>query len=359
MPLIDGATARAIHIRCPPAGRFRSIRSGFMGDESGRSATMTPAPLDFVGQRVLFVASTGGHLLELDLLAPGMNAAPDSAWVTFDSAQSRSVLAGRPVTYVPYISPRDYRATAAAIRKVAAVIRRERPVAVVSTGAGIAISAFIAARARGVSAHYVESVSRTNGPSLTGRVVAALRLAELHTQHEAWADNRWRPYPSVLSDLDVTVLPDADLWTAPRLFVTLGTISPYRFDALVDAVLHAGLADERTVWQLGATTRTDLPGHAFAVMPAEDFQACIRQADVVITHAGVGTIIELLGAGRVPVVVPRRVSRDEHVDDHQTQIATLVEAKGVAVVREADQLDLGAVRQAMRTRVTPSMTSSA
>jgi UDP-N-acetylglucosamine--N-acetylmuramyl-(pentapeptide) pyrophosphoryl-undecaprenol N-acetylglucosamine transferase len=285
-------------------------------------------------------------------LASAMNAADDSHWVTFDSEQSRSVLAGRPVTFVPYITPRGYVATARAVRALSRVIRHVQPAAVVSTGAGVAISAFLAARRAGVATHYIESVSRIDGPSLTGRVVAGLRLAHLYTQHASWAGARWQPHPSVLADFDVEPLPDSDSPRSPRLFVTLGTISPYRFDALVDAVVATGLAGASTVWQLGSTTRADLPGRVVATMPADEFHDCLRVADVVLTHAGVGTIIEVLRHGQTPVVVPRRSARSEHVDDHQTQIAALVSAKGLAVVREADSLDAAAIRQAMRSRVT-------
>jgi UDP-N-acetylglucosamine--N-acetylmuramyl-(pentapeptide) pyrophosphoryl-undecaprenol N-acetylglucosamine transferase len=217
--------------------------------------------LNLAGGRALFVASTGGHLTELLRLAPAMNAAPDSQWVTFDSEQSRSALRGAHFSFVPYVRPRDYRGTLATVGLIRRTIRRMKPVAVISTGSGVAIGAFIAARLQRVPCYYIESVSRVDGPSLTGRIVAGLHLAHLRTQHATWADERWKPYPSVLSDFESVPAPDApDRRREPSLFVTLGTIQPYRFDALVEAVLATGLADERTVWQVGSTTRQDLPG---------------------------------------------------------------------------------------------------
>jgi UDP-N-acetylglucosamine transferase subunit ALG13 len=133
--------------------------------------------------------------------------------------------------------------------------------------------------------------------------------------------------------------------TTPSLFVTLGTIEGYRFDSLVDAVLASGLADERTVWQLGFTTdRTDLPGQVHQMMPTAQFIDAALTADVVITHAGVGTFMGLLEMGIFPVLVTRRKHRGEHVDDHQMQIAELAEYLGVARAVDAPDLTADVIR---------------
>jgi UDP-N-acetylglucosamine--N-acetylmuramyl-(pentapeptide) pyrophosphoryl-undecaprenol N-acetylglucosamine transferase len=346
-----------------PAGRRSSGESGAL--PSGRTShrdddTIQDAPvaraLDLSGGKVLFVTSTGGHLTELHHLAPAMNAGRDSVWLTFDTEQSRSLLHDTTVRFIPYIGPRGYRATARAVRLIRDIIRADEPVAVVSTGAGVAISAFVAARLRGIPCHYIESVSRVEGPSMTGRLVAALRLARPYTQHAVWADRRWSAYPSVLSAYEAlapTPAPalEQSRGERPQLFVTLGTIRPYRFDALVDAVVATGLADERTVWQLGSTTREDLPGRVVTSMTDEDFRSSCRDAEVVITHAGVGTVMTLLEMGIYPVVVPRRAARGEHVDDHQTQIAALLATESLAEVREADDLPTASVRRVAGRRV--------
>jgi UDP-N-acetylglucosamine transferase subunit ALG13 len=59
---------------------------------------------------------------------------------------------------------------------------------------------------------------------------------------------------------------------------------------------------------------------------------------VVITHAGVGSVIGLIESGIFPVVVPRRARHGEHVDDHQEEIAELVANLGIGLVREAGEL---------------------
>jgi UDP-N-acetylglucosamine transferase subunit ALG13 len=57
----------------------------------------------------------------------------------------------------------------------------------------------------------------------------------------------------------------------------------------------------------------------------DEFLRLVEQADLVIAHAGAGTLLNVLRAGKVPVVMPRRKRYGEHVDDHQME---LVEALG-------------------------------
>jgi len=326
-----------------------------MAHESKPQRPIRPpvSPLDFPTEgRFLLAASTGGHLAQLVRMHEQLGATPDSVWVTFDTTQSRSLLRGKPVIYVPYVAPRDWRAVWNARRTIASQLEGERFDGCVSTGAAIAIAAFLSRPARRVPRMYVESVARVNGPSMTGRIVERTHLAQLRTQHVGWANSRWAFGGSVLSSYES--LPSEPSNDKPRLFVTLGTIKPYRFDQLVDAVLATGLADSTTVWQLGTTTRDDLPGAVHNYLDADQFQAAAHEADVVITHAGMGTILLLLDMGKYPVVVPRRQSRNEHVDDHQGQIADLSKSEGIAASLEVDAITADAILRAHRRRIVQS-----
>ena len=120
----------------------------------------------------LLVAAGGGHLAQLDRLAPRIRGVDDDAvWATFDTPQSRSLLRHRRHVFVPYSGPRDIRSTLCNTRIAARVIRQVKPTVVVSTGNSIAVSFLPVARAMGVPAAYIESAARADGPSLTGRIV--------------------------------------------------------------------------------------------------------------------------------------------------------------------------------------------
>lgn len=308
-------------------------------------------------QKYLLVASTGGHLAQLNRIAGSMRCSEDSLWVTFDSPQSKALLADRRVVTVPYVSPRDWRGVLRAAWIILRTTRGERFDRTVSTGAALALAGFAAATLKRVPRLYIESISRVRGPSVTGRLVAGLHLASLQTQHRGWADRRWEYRGSVLASY--TSAPAAGGGTAAlqgrplKVFVSLGTIRPYRFDAAVQAVLATGLASSSTVWQLGCTAVEDLPGRAHAEISGEEFERAAREADVVVTHAGVGTVMQLLEWGVHPVVLVRSAGRGEHVDDHQAQIAEVLREHGLATVADPADLTADDLLGAVGRRVVP------
>lgn len=301
-------------------------------------------------RKMLLAASTGGHIAQLVRLAPGLGATDDSLWVSFDSPQTRSLLRGKRTLLVPYIKPRDWRGTLKAVGQIDKALAGEDFDAAVSTGAALATAALPVARRRGIPALYIESVSRVLGPSLTGRMLYHSRLAEMRTQHRSWAGGRWGLHPSVLETFSIEdrVAPEG---RPLKIFVTLGTIQGYRFDTLVDALLATGLMGEDTTWQLGYTTRDDLPGRVVQDMDAASFDRAIHDADVVVTHAGVGTILGLLEAGVYPVAVVRRASRNEHVDDHQAQIAGLMNDSRIGTAVEIEDMTAEVLLEAAARRI--------
>ncbi|NMM88403.1 glycosyltransferase [Rhodococcus sp. SRB_17] len=299
----------------------------------------------------MLAASTGGHLSELARLAPQLRASDDSLWITFDTDQSRSLLAGRRTMFVPYIAPRDFKGVFGAYSQIRKILRNSGETfdEAVSTGAALALAALPAARSVQIPARYIESVCRTDGPSLTGNLLAASRIAALRTQHQSWATGRWKFDGNVLGSYCAVDRPP--LSRPLKLFVTLGTIQPYRFDSMIDAVIGTGLADGDTVWQVGATDRSDLPGTVVSTMRDAQFESAIRDSDVVITHSGVGTIIRALECGKSPVVVARRKHRDEHVDDHQSQIAKWISESGLAVSVESEHLSRDDIHRAHMKKI--------
>jgi len=286
-------------------------------------------------------------LAQLALVARILNVRDDSHWVTFDSPQSRSLLEGRAVTYIGYVPPRGFAQAAVALPSFSTLVRDKRPEAVLSTGAGVAAPALAAAVLRRVPAYYLESVSRFDGPSLTGKVMARTPGVRCFTQHAQWADSKWQRDISLLTTLQKAKEREAvSTGTSPektRVFVTLGTIRPYRFDMLVDQLSHVLPESADVTWQLGCTSRDDLPGVARDFFTPQEFDRLATEADIVITHAGVGTALRLLDLGVRPVVVPRRAHRREHVDDHQVQAARELGASGLVDVYEADRLSADAL----------------
>lgn len=311
------------------------------------STSKTPVSDALRGKRLLLVASTGGHLAQLDKISRLLQFDESSIWVTFEKPQSTSMLSGRIHHFIPYIAPRDLVTVVRQWSFFRKLIRESQVDAVLSTGAAIALASHLPALASRTPAFYIESVSRFDGPSLTGRVMGLLPVRRL-TQHRSWSSARWPYELSVMDAYSSTYV--ATSTPLKRVFVTLGTIHPYRFDSLVDAVARALPHDVEVVWQLGSTSRTDLRGKVVDEMSAAEFEQNTREADLVVTHAGVGTIMQLLDEGVPVLAVPRRQSRSEHVDDHQQQICTELARRGLATVSEATDIDEGLLHEARRLR---------
>jgi UDP-N-acetylglucosamine transferase subunit ALG13 len=65
----------------------------------------------------------------------------------------------------------------------------------------------------------------------------------------------------------------------------------------------------------------------------------MEAADVVVCHAGAGSILCALRAGHTPVVVPRLKRYQETVDDHQVEFSRALAAEGkVIAVEDLDDL---------------------
>lgn len=312
--------------------------------------------------RTLLVASTGGHLDELYRLSRRM--VPDLGvveWATFDDAQSRSLLTGEKVHYVEFVPPRGYSQAIRNVVSATAILREGRYDQVVSTGAGVAVPFVVAARTMGIPCHYVESAARSEGPSLTGRVTSRIPGVRLYTQYAAWADSRWQHRGSLFDDY--LTQPRADVPPVRSVVVTLGTMRTYSFrsaiEALVAVLPHVVEPDAEVLWQVGCT---DVWGLGLSSphdrVPAADLVAAVREADLVVAHAGIGSALTALDCGHRPVLLPRRASRGEHVDDHQLMIARELDERGLAVSRDPMSLDKDAIMSALAARVLPRATAS-
>jgi len=86
----------------------------------------------------------------------------------------------------------------------------------------------------------------------------------------------------------------------------------------------------------------------------DQFSGCVADADVVVCHAGAGTLIEVIRAGKIPVAMARLQRYGEHVDDHQLELVAELAAVGrVIPVREVGDL-AAAIREARRRNVDGS-----
>lgn len=137
------------------------------------------------------------------------------------------------------------------------------------------------------------------------------------------------------------------------IFVTVGTHRdpmPRLIAALED--LPAG----ELVVQYGTSPQPAAAARTVAFMPFDDMFACFDAADVVVTHAGVGSVLTAMRVGHTPIVVPRRHSLGEHVDDHQAELTrALAERKAVLPVWDLSQLSRAVAAYPTRRVAAPQV----
>jgi UDP-N-acetylglucosamine transferase subunit ALG13 len=295
----------------------------------------------------LFVSATGGHLAQLDGLAARMPADGEALWVTNANEQSRSMLADRDVEFVPYVGVRNIWAVLRCLPDAHRLWRHRKITRAVSTGSGIALGYLPYLAARGVSCHYVESATRVNGPSLTGRLLRWVPGVRTYTQHPSWADRRWY-YGGSDFDRYQPVAESRPLGDVVRVVVTVGIATEYPFRRLIEPLARllaeGGPLQQATgrpvevLWQTGDTPVDDLGLDAHVVVPGSELMDAMRRADIVVSHAGMGSALAALDAGRQPLIAARLRRHGEQIDDHQQELATELDRRGLAVSRDAGSL---------------------
>jgi UDP-N-acetylglucosamine--N-acetylmuramyl-(pentapeptide) pyrophosphoryl-undecaprenol N-acetylglucosamine transferase len=312
----------------------------------------------------LFVATTGGHLTQLAGLAARIPPDDDELWVTHANEQSTSLLAGREVHYVPYIGVRDVPGVLRCVPHAAALRRRRGVTRAVSTGSGIALGYLPYLAARGVECHYIESAARVGGPSVSGRLLRHTPRVRTYTQHRQWAGQGWW-YGGNGFDVYEPVPAQRTPRDRLRVVVTVGTAREFPFRRLVvqlaKLLAPGGGLEQATglpvevLWQTGPAPVTDLPIVATPFLAAADLAAALAAADVVVSHAGTGSALASVAAGRYAVVAPRSTAFGEAGDDHQEQLARELATRGLALHRDPEAITtddlLGTLGRAVR-RVT-------
>ena len=72
----------------------------------------------------------------------------------------------------------------------------------------------------------------------------------------------------------------------------------------------------------------------------EEMKKLINQANIIITHGGVGSIITAITKGKKVIAVPRLKKYKEHVNDHQTEIVEAFNREGYIIgIQDVSELE--------------------
>lgn len=105
------------------------------------------------------------------------------------------------------------------------------------------------------------------------------------------------------------------------IFVTVGTHEQQfnRLISCVDELKRDGNIQEDVFIQTGYSTYEPKYCRWSKLIPYEEMVKNVAEARIVITHGGPASFIMPLQLGKVPIVVPRQLQFNEHVNDHQVE----------------------------------------
>lgn len=113
------------------------------------------------------------------------------------------------------------------------------------------------------------------------------------------------------------------------IFVTVGT-HEQQFNRLieyVDKLKENGFIDDEVIMQTGFSTYEPKYCKWSNLFPYKEILNYVENARIIITHGGPASFIMPLQVGKIPIVVPRQLEFDEHVNNHQVEFATALQQR--------------------------------
>ncbi|MGL5021064.1 MAG: PssE/Cps14G family polysaccharide biosynthesis glycosyltransferase [Mycoplasmatales bacterium] len=111
------------------------------------------------------------------------------------------------------------------------------------------------------------------------------------------------------------------------IFITVGT-QTHNFKRLFKYVDKYSFKDEVIIQYGHNNIDTNYESFDFT----SDIEKYFKQSDVIITHGGVGSIIQGLKLNKKVIVLPRLKNSNEHVDDHQLEICNKLKEENLIVL---------------------------
>lgn len=131
------------------------------------------------------------------------------------------------------------------------------------------------------------------------------------------------------------------------ILVMLGTQnnSFHRLLEEIEKLIEKNVITEEVIVQAGYTKYETKNMKIFDLIPKEELEKMQEQADLIITHGGVGSIISSLQKGKKVIAVARKHEYGEHVNNHQEEIVELFNKKGYIIgINDVDNLEV-AIKQ--------------
>jgi beta-1,4-N-acetylglucosaminyltransferase len=120
--------------------------------------------------KLMLVCTSGGHFATMRSLKSFWSL-HERVWVSDRQKDTTVLEKGEKVHWLPYQAPRDVLAILRNIPATCKILYQEKPDVVISTGASLAINFAFIAKLMGIKFIFIESISRSQELSVSGKLV--------------------------------------------------------------------------------------------------------------------------------------------------------------------------------------------
>ena len=295
--------------------------------------------------KVCLASSGGGHLRQLASLKELLSSV-DHYFVVEKTAYSQSLERVHRCFFVPDValanlkrSPKAWRNLLVNLGVSLRASWREKPDVILSAGAGAALPSLLLGWLLGKRTVFLETLAHVRTPSVTGRIAA--RFVAVHLV-------QWEPLANLFPDAVVVCPLVSAKESLPPLsgairktLVTVGTHAPFdRLVREVERLVEKGHIEGTVTAQVGRGGYRPPSMETFEECGQAEMQNLLEDSDLVITHAGTGSILAALEAGCRVLAVARSAAAGEHYDDHQLEILDeLVRRKAILGAKDPSLLE--------------------
>lgn len=134
----------------------------------------------------------------------------------------------------------------------------------------------------------------------------------------------------------------SSLWGVDLLIlVSLGTQdkSFHRLLEAIDKAIDEKYIKEEVIVQAGYTKYQSKNMTSFDLIAKDEFEKLLSDCNILITHGGIGTILQALKEGKKVIAASRLKKYGEHLNDHQKQIVgEFAKAGYIIELKDFDEL---------------------
>lgn len=108
----------------------------------------------------------------------------------------------------------------------------------------------------------------------------------------------------------------------------------------VEKNINSGNITDEVVVQAGYTKYNSNKMKIHNLISSQEMEQLVDEANLVISHGGVGSTLQCVKKGKVVIGVPRQKKYNEHVNDHQKQLIETFASQGYIIgIKEVADLE--------------------